>query len=131
MHLPLAYTFSYGPTPSAEQVQFRFWLFIALLSLPALLVYFVSKIEGDEFKASFFGWAIIGVPLLLGIVVPIPGAVPIWAVSLAVLVLCSGLELLRYGMGRKVLGVIGAAGGFFIVKGMIQSCFTDFMIPAE
>ena len=125
MILPLATTYSYGATPTADQVQLRFWLFIFLLSCPALLVYAVSKIEEAEFNASFFSW-IFWLSILVGIFVSPAGrsaAMP----ALAVLLLCSSAELLRYGWKEKVRGVAGLALSGFFLSGTVQHTFPRFM----
>jgi hypothetical protein len=129
MDLLLASTYSFGIPPSPDQVQFRFWLFIFLLSCPAWLVYAVSKIEDDEFKASLFSW-IFWLSILVGIFVSPAGrsaAMP----ALAVLLLCSSAELLRYGWWEKVKGAAGVALSGFALHGIVQSAFPHFMMTGR
>jgi hypothetical protein len=130
MLVPLAYSMSYGSAPTADQMQFRFWLFIVLLSLPALAVYAVSKIEGDEFKSSLFTW-LLTIPLLLAIIAPTAGPAPVWVGSLGVLLLCSSLELFRYGWPGIIKGCIGLPLGVLVLRGAILSSFADFMMTGD
>jgi hypothetical protein len=130
VHLLLAYTRGYGTLPTADEVRFRFWLFIVLLSLPAVAVYLVSKIEGDEFKSSLFSW-LLTLPLLLAIIVPTVGPAPVWVGSCVVLLLCSSLELFRYGWPGIIKGCIGLPIGFLALRGVIQSSFTNFMMTGD
>jgi hypothetical protein len=130
MHLLLAYTRDYGALPSTDEVRFRFLLFIVLLSLPALAVYAVSKIEGDEFKSSLFTW-LLTLPLLLAIVTPTAGPAPVWVGSFGVLLLCSSLELFRYGWPGIIKGCIGVPLGVRLLRGAILSSFADFMMTGD
>lgn len=130
MHLLLAYTRDYGALPSTDEVRFRFSLFIVLLGLPALAVYAVSKIEGDEFKSSLFTW-LLTIPLLLAIIAPTAGPTPVWVGSCAVLLLCSSLELFRYGRSGIIKGCIGATLGVLVLRGAILSSFADFMMTGD
>lgn len=130
MYPLLAYTFSYGTLPTAEEVRLRFWLFIVLLSLPALAVYAVSKIEGDEFKSTLFTW-LLTLPLILAVIVPTVGPAPVWAGSCAVLLLCASLELFRYGWPGIIKGCIGVPLGLIALRGVVPSSFTHFMMTGN
>ena len=130
MILPLASTYSYGISPSADQVQFRFWFFIFLLSSPALVVYAVSKIEGDEFKASFFSW-VFWLSILIGLFVSPSGSRSAAMPALAVFMLCSSAELLRYGWWEKAKGAVGVVLSGFALHGTASYAFPHFMMTGR
>jgi hypothetical protein len=130
MILPLAYSMSYGAVPAADQVQFRFWLFIFLLSSPALVVYAVSKIEGDEFKISVFSW-VFWFSILIAMIVPTVGPPNVSVPMLAVLVLCGSAELLRYGWWEKIKGGVGLLLSGFALGGVVHAAFPHFMMTGR
>ena len=130
MILPLAYSMSYGAAPAADQVQFRFWLFIFLLSSPALVVYAVSRLAEDESKVGIFSW-VSQLSILAAMIVPTVGPTHVSAPMLAVLVLCGSAELLRYGWWEKTKGAFGPMMAGFALGGVVQSAFPHFMMTGR
>ena len=96
----------------------------------ALLVYAVSRIEGDEFKSSVFSW-VFWLSILVAMIVPTVGPPHASVPMLAVLMLCSSAELLRYGWWEKIKGVIGLALAGFALSGVVPSAFPHFMMTGR
>jgi hypothetical protein len=120
MILPLAYSFSYGSSPTPDQVQFRFWLFIFLLSSPALVVYAVSRLAEDESKVCIFSW-VSQLSILAAMIVPTVGPAHVSAPMLVVFMLCSSADLLRYGLWEKTKGAFGPMMAGFALGGVVRS----------
>lgn len=126
--LLLAYTMSYGAPPTAEEIQFRFWIFIAVVSLPSLVVYGLSKWENRERTEAILSYAMM-LPIIMGIIVPTGGGPPsIWVPTAATFLLCAGLELCRFGWWGCVKGAVGVVAGALILHGTLGYAMRHFLM---
>lgn len=125
--LPLASTYSYGAAPSPEEIQFRFWVFIAVVSLPSLMVYGLSKWENRDRTESILSYAMV-LPIIMGIIVGTVGPPPIWVPTAATFLLCAGLELCRFGWWGCAKGAVGVVAGALILHGTLGYSMKHFLM---
>lgn len=125
--LLLAYSMSYGAPPTPEEIQFRLWIFIAVVSLPSLVVYGLSKWENREHTESVLSYAMV-LPIIMGVVVGTVGSPSIWVPVAATFLLCAGLELCRFGWWGCVKGTVGVVAGALILHGTLGYTMRHFLM---
>ncbi len=128
--LPIAYTLSYGYTPNADQIQMRIILYLVILSSPAFVVYAISKLVGYEARYAIFK-TIIGIVLASFFIVPTVGPTPAWAAAVVVLIFCSSLELIRYEMLGKFIGIPCAAFALFGMYHVVPGALPHYLMTGR